>query len=51
MATKSVSSPKGFHWMRKGKEFKLMKNPSAGYKPHKGATLKAAFTIQKVHKG
>jgi len=51
MATKSVSSPKGFHWMKKGKEFKLMKNPSTGYKPHKGATLKAAFTIQKVHKG
>tara|TARA_B100001094_G_scaffold12275_1_gene10881 strand:- start:367 stop:522 length:156 start_codon:yes stop_codon:yes gene_type:complete len=51
MATKSVSSPKGFHWMKKGKEFKLMKNPSVGFKPHKGATLKAAFTIQKVHKG
>jgi hypothetical protein len=51
MATKTVNAPKGFHWMKKGKEFKLMKNPSTGYKPHKGASLKASFTIQKIHKG
>jgi len=50
-SVKTVNAPKGFHWMKKGKEFKLMKNPSTGYKPHKGATLKASFPIQKVHKG
>ena len=27
-----------------------MKNPAGGYKPHKGASLKASFEIQKVHK-
>jgi len=27
-----------------------MKNPSTGYKPHKGASLTASFLIQKVHK-
>ena len=24
---KSVEAPKGFHWMKSGKGFKLMKNP------------------------
>jgi hypothetical protein len=28
-----------------------MKNPAAGYKPHKGSSLKASFEIQKVHSG
>jgi|TARA_R110000782_G_scaffold29003_1_gene72458 hypothetical protein len=50
MTKKSVSSPKGFHWMKKGSQFKLMKNPTGGFKPHKGASLKASFPIQKVHK-
>ena len=30
---------------------KLMKNPAGGYKPHKGASQKATFEIQKVHSG
>jgi len=34
MTTKSVKAPKGFHWMKKGSSFKLMKGT---YKPHKGA--------------
>jgi len=46
---KSVDAPKGFHWMKAGSTFKLMKNPSGGYKPHKGASKKASFEIQKVH--
>tara|TARA_R100000742_G_C4264056_1_gene81936 strand:- start:732 stop:887 length:156 start_codon:yes stop_codon:yes gene_type:complete len=50
MAKKSVEAPKGFHWMKSGKGYNLMKNPSAGYKPHKGASKKALFEIQKGHK-
>jgi len=50
MAKKSVEAPKGFHWMKSGNGFKLMKNPAGGYKPHKGASKKASFEIQKVHK-
>ena len=50
MAKKAVDAPKGFHWMKAGKGFKLMKNPPTGYKPHKGASTKASFEIQKVHK-
>tara|TARA_R100001440_G_scaffold20817_1_gene34498 strand:- start:10285 stop:10446 length:162 start_codon:yes stop_codon:yes gene_type:complete len=46
MAKKTVEAPKGFHWMRAGKGFKLMKGD---YKPHKGAVKKASFEIQKVH--
>ena len=47
---KSVPAPKGFHGMKSGKGHKLMKNPAGGYKPHKGASLKASFPVQQVHK-
>ena len=50
MATKRVKAPSGFHWMKSGKEVKLMKNPSGGYKPHRGASLYASFNVQKIHK-
>tara|TARA_R100000900_G_scaffold102197_1_gene79195 strand:+ start:530 stop:688 length:159 start_codon:yes stop_codon:yes gene_type:complete len=50
MANKSVEAPKGFHWMKSGKGYKLMKNPSGGYKAHKGASKKASFPVQTVHK-
>ena len=50
VARKAVEAPKGYHWMKSGKNFKLMKNPSTGYKPHKGASKKASFEVQKVHK-
>ena len=50
MAKKAVEAPKGFHLMKSGKGFKLMKNPAGGYKPHKGASLKASFEIQKFIK-
>ncbi len=50
VAKRSVEAPKGFHWMKAGKGYKLMKDPSGGYKPHKGASKKASFEIQKVHK-
>ena len=46
-----VKAPKGYHWMKqKNGSFKLMKDPSGGYKPHKGASKTANFAIQKVHK-
>jgi len=51
MAKKAVEAPKGFHWMKSGSGFKLMKNPTGGYKPHKGASTKASFEIQTIHKG
>jgi hypothetical protein len=47
---KYVDAPKGYHWMKSGKGFKLMKNPRGGYVPHKGASKKASFEVQKIHK-
>ncbi len=46
---KSVQAPKGYHWMKSGKSYKLMKNPPGGYKPHKGGSTRASFDVQKVH--
>jgi len=48
---KSVQAPPGFHWMKNGKSYRLMKNPKDGYKSHKGSSLRASFEVQKVHKG
>jgi len=45
-----VKAPEGYHWMKKGSTYKLMKDPRDGYKPHKGASKEANFEIQKVHK-
>ena len=50
MPTKSDNAPKGFHWMKSGKGYKLMKNPPGGFKKHPGASLSAKFKIQKLHK-
>jgi len=47
MATKSIKPPRGFHWMKSGKTFKLMRG---SYTPHKGAVKSAKFTVQKKHK-
>ena len=44
-----VEAPKGYHLMKSGKTFKLMKDPKDGYKPHRGASKSANFEIQKVH--
>ena len=46
MMKKSVKAPKGFHWMKKGNSYKLMKG---AYKPHKGAVKTAKFMVQKRH--
>jgi hypothetical protein len=45
-----INAPKGHHWMKSGKGYKLMKDPADGYKPHKGASKSANFEVQKVHK-
>jgi len=45
-----VNAPEGYHWMKSGKSYKLMKNPRDGFKPHKGASKSANFEIQKVHR-
>ena len=41
-----VAPPKGYHWMKKGDSYKLMKG---AYKPHKGAVKTAKFMVQKRH--
>ena len=46
---KKVKAPAGYHWMKSGKGLKLMKH-SGAFKPHKGASIKATFPLQKVHK-
>jgi hypothetical protein len=45
-----VKAPDGYHWMKSGSSYKLMKDPSGGYKPHKGASKSADFAVQKAHK-
>ena len=45
-----VSAPKGYHWMKSGKAYKLMKDPKSGYKKHPGSSKTANFALQKVHK-
>ena len=47
-SVKSVKAPAGFHWMKSGNSFKLMKH-SGKFVPHKGASLVAKFKIQKKH--
>jgi hypothetical protein len=44
-----VTAPKGYHWMKDGKDYKLMKHTGKFVK-HKGASLTANFAVQKQHK-
>ena len=46
---KKVKAPKGYHWMKSGAGYKLMKNPRGGYKAHKGSSLMASFKVQMKH--
>ncbi len=46
---KSVKAPKGFHFMKVGKGYKLMKH-TGKFVPHKGASLMAKFDVIKKHK-
>tara|TARA_X000000950_G_scaffold289479_1_gene413985 strand:- start:14938 stop:15090 length:153 start_codon:yes stop_codon:yes gene_type:complete len=47
MMKKGVKAPRGFHWMKKGSSYKLMKG---AYKPHKGAVKLAKFSTVKTHR-
>tara|TARA_E500000081_G_scaffold51487_1_gene54592 strand:- start:12005 stop:12199 length:195 start_codon:yes stop_codon:yes gene_type:complete len=49
--TMKVDAPKGYHWMRSGKGFRIMKDPKDGYKPHKGASKAVDFPVMKKHIG
>lgn len=49
MNTKKVKAPTGFHWMKSGSTYKLMKHTGKFVK-HKGASLYADFKLQKKHK-
>ena len=46
-----VPAPKGYHWMKSGKGFKMMKDPKDGFKPHKGASKAVDFPVMKKHIG
>lgn len=48
--TKRVKAPAGYHWMKSGNSFKLMKH-TGKFVPHKGASLYASFKIQTKHRG
>ncbi len=48
MVTKKIKAPKGFHWMKKGSSYSLMKQIGK-FKAHKGASLMAEFKVKKTH--
>ena len=45
---KKLKAPKGCHFMKSGKTYKLMKHEGK-FKQHKGASLTAEFEVQKTH--
>lgn len=46
-----VDAPKGYHWMKQSDgSLKLMQHKDK-FVPHKGASLKANFSVQKAHNG
>ena len=46
---KRVKAPAGFHWMKSGKQYKLMKTSGKLVKLP-GASVYASFPVKKVHK-
>ena len=48
MNSKKIKAPSGYHWMKSGKDVKLMKH-SGKFVKHTGASLYAEFKIQKKH--
>jgi len=45
-----VDAPKGYHWMKVEKAYKIMKDPKDGFKPHRGASKAVDFPVQRTHK-
>ena len=48
-ANMKVPAPDGYHWMKDGKSYKIMKDPKEGFKPHKGASKSVNFPVKKAH--
>jgi len=46
---KKVKAPKGYHFMKVGKGYRLMKNKGK-FVPHKGASTSAEFEVITKHK-
>ena len=44
-----VKAPKGYHWMKSGKGYKLMKH-TGKFKRHKGASLTMDVPVIKKHR-
>ncbi|BAQ89052.1 hypothetical protein [uncultured Mediterranean phage uvMED] len=40
---KHIEAPQGFHWMKHGKGYKLMKDPAGGFVRHAEASKKVPF--------
>ena len=45
---KKVKAPSGYHWMKSGSSYKLMKHTGT-FKSHKGASITASFKVQTKH--
>ena len=45
-----VKAPRGYHFMKKKGNYKLMKNPKGGYKKHKGSSLTMSVPVVKSHR-
>jgi|TARA_R100001510_G_C7438274_1_gene68685 hypothetical protein len=46
---KKVKAPRGYHFMKVGKGYRLMKNKGK-FVPHKGASTSAEFEVITKHK-
>lgn len=46
---KRVKAPAGYHWMKSGNGYRLMKHKGT-FVPHKGASLFAPFEVVTKHK-
>ena len=46
---KKIRAPKGFHFMKKGKDISVMKH-TGRFKKHKGASLTLDIPVIKEHK-
>ena len=40
---KHIEAPQGFHWLRHGKGYQLMKDPNGGFVRHAEASKKVPF--------
>ncbi len=50
MNNMKVPAPKGYHWMKSGNNYKLMKDQQTATNLTKVASKSANFEVQKAHK-